>query len=84
MGKELIGTITHFFPKINVAVVELSGTLKQGEKISVEGHESAFEQVVDSMQIEHAPVKTAKKGQAIGLRVLQPVKEKDQVFKVKE
>jgi len=80
--KKLVGTITHFFDKISVAVVELCADLKEGDKITIEGPQTAFEQVVKSMQIEHAPVKLAKKGQSIGLKVEQPVRVKDQVFKI--
>jgi|YelNatPaOPRAMG01_1025707.scaffolds.fasta_scaffold13703_10 putative protease len=80
--KKLVGTITHFFDKISVAVVELCADLKEGDKIAIEGPQTAFEQVVKSMQIEHAPVKLAKKGQSIGLKVEQPVRVKDQVFKI--
>ncbi len=84
MEKKPVGKITHFFDKIGVAVIELSATLKVGDKISIEGHENQFEQTVDSMQIEHESIQTAKKGQAIGMKVAQPVKENDQVFKVVE
>jgi len=76
-----IGTITHFFPNISVAVVELNSTMKQGDKIRIAGHGKEFVQTVKSMQIEHEQVKTAKKGQSIGMKVDEPVKEKDLVFK---
>ncbi|MGC8885213.1 MAG: translation elongation factor-like protein [Candidatus Nanoarchaeia archaeon] len=80
--KKLIGTVTHFFNKISVAVVELSDELKEGDKISIEGPQTNFEQIAQSMQIEHKQVKVAKKGQSIGLKVNQPVRPKDQVFKI--
>ena len=72
MEKKLIGKITHFFPKAS------------GDKISIEKGEEAFEQVVDSMQIEHEKIEEAKAGDAIGLKVKQPVKEGADVFKVME
>ena len=81
MEKKKIGKITHFFPKISVAVVELEGAIKVGDTIEVEGHGSTFEQKIDSMQVNHVAVKAAKKGDAIGLKVAQPVKEGDVVFK---
>lgn len=80
LGKP-IGKITHFFPKIKVAVLELKSTLKQGDKIKIVGHGKEFEQTIASMQIEHEQVKTAKKGQSIGLKVKKPVKEKDLAYK---
>ena len=83
MAKDEIGKIAHFFPKIGVGIVELSGDLKTGDKIAVEGKNN-FEQEVSSMQIEHSPVEEAKAGQSIGLKLDQEVKEGDTVFKVIE
>ena len=76
-----IGRITHFFSKINVAVIELKAPLNVGDTIAIKGPNTDFEQVVDSMQIEHENVQHAEKGQSIGLKVVQPVKEKDVVYK---
>lgn len=81
MNEKPIGKVTHFFGKINVAVIELSAPLKVGDKIKFKKGEGEFEQTVDSMQVEHAPIQAAKKGQAIGLKVEQPVHEGTQVFK---
>lgn len=76
-----VGHITHFFSKIGVAIVELTATLIVGDRILVKGPATDFEQVVDSMQIEHQNVQRAESGQSIGLKVAQPVKEKDVVYK---
>ena len=80
--KKLIGKITHFFSNISVAVIELSDTLKVGDEISIEGATSNFTQKVDSMQIEHEKVEEAKKGQSIGLKVADRVREGDLCFKL--
>lgn len=84
MEKKEIGKITHFFPNISVAVVELKAALKVGDKISIEGHEKVVEQTVDSMQVEHKPIEKAKKGDAVGMKTAEPVKENDVVYLVKE
>jgi putative protease len=76
-----IGRVTHFFSKINVAVIELKAPLKVGETIMIKGPNTDFEQVVDSMQIEHKNVPLAAAGQSIGLKVLQRVRETDTVYK---
>lgn len=81
--KKPIGEITHFFTDINVAVIKLSGTLKAGEKILIEGATTNFEQAANSMQIEHKEVKEAKKGDSIGLKVKERVREGDKVYRVK-
>lgn len=80
--EELIGKITHYFGKIEVGIVELSKPLKIGETIHVKGGATDFEQEVESMQIEHENIEKAKKGDVIGLRVKDKVKEGDEVFKV--
>ncbi len=77
-----VGEITHFFPNISVAVVKVLSPLKVGDKVKIEGHGSSFEQTIDSMQIEHDKIQTAKKGQEIGMKVNNPVKEKDLLFKI--
>ncbi len=75
-----IGKITHYYDKIGVAVVELATNLSVGDTIRISGHDQEFTQTVTSMQIEHKQLEKAKKGQEIGLKVDQPVKEGDQVF----
>lgn len=82
--KQPIGKVTHFFDKISVAVVELTGELKVGDTIEIETSEGPFQQKVDSMQIEHNSVETAKEGDAIGLKVDNPVREGNKVSKVTE
>ena len=77
-----VGKITHVFSKINVAVVELTAPLSVGDKIRIQGPTTDFEQTVQSMQIEHENVEAAKKGQSIGLRVSERVRENDTVYKV--
>ena len=76
-----IGRITHFFSKINVAVIELKAPLKVGDTIVVKGPTTDFQQVVESMQIEHNNVQTGEAGQSIGLKVIQRVRETDIVYR---
>ena len=76
-----IGRITHFFTKISVAVIELTIPLAVGDTIVIKGPTTDFEQIVESMQIEHNNVQSAEAGQSIGLRVAQRVRENDMVYK---
>lgn len=78
---EEIGRITHFFSNISVAVIELKASLSVSDTILIKGPNTDFEQVVDSMQIEHKSVQKAEKGQSIGLKVVQRVRETDTVYK---
>jgi len=85
MEEKLIGKVTHYFTNIGVAVVEITdGSLKKGEKIKLKGATSDFEQVADSMQVEHESVDVAKKGEAVGLKVEQQAREGDEVYKITE
>jgi len=78
-----IGKITHYFSNIGVAVIDLSSTLKVGDTIRiVGGEETDFEQEVKSIQIDHKEVKSAKKGDSMGMKVDEKVHEGYKVFKV--
>ena len=76
-----IGRITHFFTKISVAVIELIAPLVVGDTIMIKGPTTDFEQIVESMQIEHNNVQRAEAGQSIGLKVSQRVRENDMAYK---
>lgn len=77
-----IGKITHYFNKIGVAVIQLEDDLRVGDKIKIVGPHGEFEQVVESMEVEHKKITEAKSGESIGLKVNQKVKEGYKVFKV--
>ena len=80
--EELIGKITHYYDHIEVGIVEITkNPMEVGEKIHVKGSTTDFEQKIDSMQIEHEQVNKAKKGDVIGLRVKDKVREGDLVYK---
>lgn len=81
-SKKQVGTITHFYNEINVGVISLTDTLKIGDTISIEGETTNFKQKIDSMQINRKPIETANKGQEIGLKVKDRVREHDIVYKI--
>lgn len=76
-----IGRVTHFFAKIGVAVVELGLPLTVGDRILVKGPLTDFEQTVESMQMDRKPIIRAEGGQSVGIKTIQPAKEKDTVYK---
>ena len=80
--KELIGTITHFFTNLSVAVIQLNKELKEGDEISIEGATTNIQQTVSSMQIDRKPVTEGKPGQSIGMKVIDKVREGDKVYKI--
>lgn len=77
-----VGTVNHYYDKIGVAIIDLTGSLGIGDTIKIVRDEDEFTQKVTSMQIEHEKLETAKKGQVIGIKVDKPVKEKAIVYKI--
>ena len=79
LGKE-VGKVTHYFDKISVAVVKLKAPLKKGAKIRVKGNTTDFSQKVESIQYDHQTLATGKKGQEIGMKVKDRVRDNDKVY----
>ena len=78
-----VGKVSHYYDKLNVAIVELDGTLSVGDNIKfVRGGEDSFKQEVESIQIEHEKKDTAGKGDVVGLKTNEAVKEGTEVFKI--
>jgi translation elongation factor EF-1alpha len=85
MPEEEIGKISGYFGKIGVAAIEITqGTLSVGDTIHIQGHTTDFTQVVESIQIEHQNVQTAKAGDSIGIKVKDHARDHDKVYKVTE
>ncbi len=82
MADAEVGKITHYFPKVGVAVLLLSGPLRNDDTIKVVGRNSAFQQQVSSMQVDHVQVTSAEPGQSVGLKVIQAVHEGDKVYRM--
>ena len=76
-----IGEIFSYYSEIGVAAIRLSGSLKVGDKIRIQGHTTDFEQEVESMQIEHKKVVSAKKGDEVGIKVSEKVRKHDKIYK---
>ncbi|MDP2741656.1 MAG: hypothetical protein Q8O66_03165 [bacterium] len=80
---KLIGKITHYFSNIGVAVIDVSSPLKVGDTIRIVGGEDTdFNQTVDSIQVDKEKIKTAKKGDSVGLKTEKKVREGYIVYKV--
>ena len=77
-----IGKVSDFFSHPVVAGIDLTATLKQGDKIHIKGHTTDMELVIDSMQINNVNVNLAKAGDAIGIKVSERVRRGDIVYKV--
>jgi translation elongation factor EF-1alpha len=83
MAERLIGKVTHYFGKAQVAAVEITdGQLSVGDTIRIKGHTSDWTQKVESIQVEHEQIQTAKPGDQIGIRVMEHAREHDEVYLV--
>ncbi|UCD40901.1 MAG: hypothetical protein JSV69_09925 [Chloroflexota bacterium] len=84
MSGELIGEVTHFYNRIGVAVVDLSGPIKIGDQVHFFGRSTDFRQEVQSMQIEHESITEAGEGQEIAIKVERRVRNHDKIYKLIE
>ncbi len=84
MKEKEIGVITHYFGKVSAGIIKLSENLKVGDKIHIKGAHDDFTQEVDSLQIEHDSVESAKAGDEIGIKVIRKVHPHDKVYRVEE
>jgi translation elongation factor EF-1alpha len=75
-----IGVVEHYFGKIMVAAIKMKAPLKVGDIIHIKGHTTDLEQAVASMQIDHKDILKAKKGDDVGMKVKDHVREGDTVF----
>lgn len=76
-----IGKVVHWYGKINVAVVKLAEGLKVGDAVKVRHGETEFEDAVSSMQLDHKPVESGKKGQEVAIQFSQEAKDGALIFK---
>ena len=79
MAKE-IGTITHWYDRIGVAVIKLKSPLSKGDNIKIKKGDEEFEETVTSLQIDHEDVETAKKGADAAIKLSHKAKEGASVF----
>lgn len=82
MAEEMIGKVSDFFAHPVVAGIELTGSVKVGDKIKIKGHTTDLELTVESMQINNTNVDKAKKGDSIGIKVPDRVRAGDTVYKI--
>lgn len=82
MPEKAIGKVEDFFSRPVVAGVDMTGTLKVGDKVHIMGHTTDIEMVIESMQIDNANVTKAKKGDSVGIKVPDRVRRGDTVYRV--
>jgi selenocysteine-specific translation elongation factor len=82
MAEKEVGKVSDFFAHVVVAGIDMTGTLKVGDKIHIKGHTTDIEMDVTSMQIENKNVTEAKKGKSVGIKAPERVRPGDIVYRV--
>jgi len=81
MAEKEVGRVSGYFEHVGVAAIKLSGDLKVGDTVKIKGHTTDFEVPIESIQIEREEVKSAKKGDHVGIKVPKKVRPNDAVLK---
>jgi len=83
MAEQHIGKVTHYWSKLGVAGIEITGgELRVGDTIHFKGHTTDLTQKVESMQVEHEAITVARAGDSFGMKVIDHVRDHDEVYKV--
>lgn len=72
---KILGKVVHYYDKLGVAVVDLNSPVKVGDVVFFKREGDELIQTVGSLHIEHENVEKAKKGQVVGMKVDEKVKE---------
>lgn len=77
-----IGTVTHYYSHLHVAVLHLTERLNVGATLHIFGETTDFTQKVASMEVNHQRVVVAEPGEEVALKVVKPVREHDRLYRV--
>jgi putative protease len=83
--KEYLGEVRKYYPKISVAEISLqTGGISTGDSLLIYGDRTpVVEFDAESIQIDHAPVDKAQKGDNVAVKVPRRVRKADKVFCLK-
>ncbi|MEM4272654.1 MAG: hypothetical protein QXH30_03615 [Candidatus Bilamarchaeaceae archaeon] len=86
MAKTLVGKVSHYFGKLGVAALSLSGELKKGDRVKFEQKDGStvLETTVSSMQINRKDVESAGPGDDAAIKVEGKVHEGNFVYRITE
>lgn len=81
-AEKLMGEVTHFFGGIEVAIVKCKTPIAVGDTLHFKGATTDFALTVKSMQYDHKAIEKSKKGQEVGIKIDEKVREGDEVYLV--
>jgi hypothetical protein len=79
---ERVGSVVHFFDRILVAVLRLDKGIRLGDHLHFLGGHTDFDQRIDSMQVDHQPVEKADSGSEVAVKLSQPARRGDAVYRI--
>ena len=82
MAEEEVGKVNTFFARPVVAGIDMTSSLKVGDRVHIQGHTTDLELTVESMQIDNVEVAEAKAGDSVGIKVPDRVRPGDRVCRV--
>lgn len=74
------GVVTHYFPRVNAAVLKLRRRVKLGDPVLIKGKTTNYRQTIASLQIDRKMIAAGSPGQEVGLEVLSEVRPGDIVY----
>ena len=77
-----VGTITHYYTDLSVAVIAVASTFSKGDTLLIGKGDPFLKHKATSMQLEHQKIEKTRKGQEIGLKVPEKVRVGDKVLKI--
>ncbi len=77
-----IGTVTHYYSHLSVAVLDLTDEIRLGDEIRIMGRITDLVMHVGSLEIDHRKVEFADSGMEVALKVDGYVRAGDQIYKV--
>ena len=80
--KTKVGVVTHYYTHLMVGIVKFKKDVKLGDRVLFLGHTTNFEQELDDIELDHKKVDEVKKGDEVGVKVDEKVREGDEVFLV--
>jgi hypothetical protein len=78
----LVGVLDDYLSHLGVATMDLRAPLAKGDRLYVRGHTTDFLMTLQSLQVDHVVVESARKGAGVGIRVTEKCREGDHVFRI--
>lgn len=78
-----LGKVIKFYPKLSVALIEVSHEISNNDFVMVEGNTTLFKQQIESMEVDHKRVEKFENG-LVGIKVIEKVRVNDKMYLTKK